>query len=152
MLPSFNIATRPLFQKILVANDGSEGARKALLAAIELAQIYEADLHVVTVEERLPQHQGSVVGGELRPKAQAADYLRRVLIQAGLTATASRERLTPHLLAGHEVEAIVTFIAEHQFDLLIVGFMGHSKIFGQEWGSTSQNLTRLAPCPVLVVK
>lgn len=152
MRPTSNMGIRPLFQNILVANDGSEGARKALVTAIELAQIYEADLHVVTVEERLPQHQGSVVGGELRPKAQAADYLRRVLIQAGMTATVLRERLTPHVLAGHEVETIVTFIAEHQFDLLIVGFMGHSKIFGQEWGSTSQNLTRLAPCSVLVVK
>jgi hypothetical protein len=35
---------------------------------------------------------------------------------------------------------------------LVVGFMGYSTIFGHEWGSTSQNLTRLAPCAVLVVK
>ncbi len=90
--------------------------------------------------------------GELRPKAQAAECLQRTIIQAGLTATASRVRLTPHVLAGHEVQTILTFIAEHRFDLLVVGFMGHSKIFGQEWGSTSQNLTRLAPWSVLVVK
>ncbi len=142
----------PDFRKILVANDGSEGAHRALAAAIEWAQIYEAELHVVTVEEHLPQHQGSVIGGELRPKAQADEYLQRAMIQTGLMAAASRVRLTPHVLTGHEVQTIVTFIAEHRFDLLVVGFMGHSKIFGQEWGSTSQNLTRLAPCSVLVVK
>ena len=68
MRPSFNIGTRPLFRNILVANDGSEGSRKALVAAIDLAQIYDAELHVLTVEEHLPQHQGSVIGGEFRPK------------------------------------------------------------------------------------
>lgn len=152
MRPSSNIGTRPLFRNILVANDGSEGSRKALVAAIDLAQIYDAELHVLTVEEHLPQHQGSVIGGELRPKAQAAEYLQRVMIQAGLTATASGVRLTPHVLAGHEVKTIVTFLSAHRFDLLVVGFMGHSRIFGHEWGSTSQNLARLAPCAVLVVK
>jgi hypothetical protein len=35
---------------------------------------------------------------------------------------------------------------------LVVGLMGHSTIFGHEWGSMSQNLTRLAPCAVLVAK
>ena len=152
MCPYSNIGTCPLFRNILVANDGSEGSRKALVAAIDLAQIYEAELHVVTVEEHLSQHQGSVIGGQLRPKAQAAEHLRSVMIHAGLTATRSGVQLTQHVLPGHEVETIVMFLAAHRCDLLVVGFMGHSKIFGHEWGSTSQNLTRLAPCAVLVVK
>lgn len=44
-----NTMANSLFGKILVANDGSEGARKALAAAIEWAHIYEAELHVVPV-------------------------------------------------------------------------------------------------------
>jgi nucleotide-binding universal stress UspA family protein len=137
---------------MLVANDGSEGARKALVAAIELAQIYEAELHVMTVEEHLPRHQGSVISGALRPKAQTAAYLQRAMIQAGLPATASRVRLTPHALAGYEVETIVTFIAAHRVDRLVVSLMGHSTVFGHEWSRTSQNLIRLAPYAVLVAK
>jgi nucleotide-binding universal stress UspA family protein len=46
----------------------------------------------------------------------------------------------------------VTFAKDHGFDLLVIGFMGHSKIFGRIWGSTSQNLAKLSPCTVLVVK
>jgi Kef-type K+ transport system membrane component KefB len=61
-------------------------------------------------------------------------------------------RLIPHIVAGHEVESIVSFCEEGCFDLLVVGFMGHSRIFDRVWGSTSQTLTRLAPCAVLVVK
>jgi nucleotide-binding universal stress UspA family protein len=33
-----------------------------------------------------------------------------------------------------------------------VGFTGHSNVFGRIMGGTAQNLIRLAPCPVLVVK
>jgi len=33
-----------------------------------------------------------------------------------------------------------------------VGFMGHSRIYERIWGSTSQSLTRLSPCSVLVAK
>jgi len=58
-----------------------------------------------------------------------------------------------NFLAGlGAVETIVRFCQEGGFDLLVVGFMGHSRIFERIWGSTSQNLTRLAPCSVLVAK
>jgi hypothetical protein len=30
--------------------------------------------------------------------------------------------------------------------------MGHSRVFGRIWGGTSQNLAKLAPCSVLIVK
>jgi nucleotide-binding universal stress UspA family protein len=110
-----------LFSKILVANDGSEGARKALAVAIELAQRYEADLHVITAEEHLPQHQGSVGGGELRSKSHAADYLRNTMIQAGMFASNHGTRVIPHVLSGHEVETIATFLSKERFDLLVVG-------------------------------
>lgn len=141
-----------MFRKILVANDGSEGAKRALRVACSLAKQYEAELHSITVEEHQPSHAARVLGGELRSDQKAQDYYRLLTIDAGQTATASGVRLTSHVLPGHEVETIVTFAQEHQFDLLVIGFMGHSKIFGQHWGSTSHNLTQLVPCSVLVVK
>ena len=60
--------------------------------------------------------------------------------------------LHTHVQAGHEVETIVNFAKEGNFDLLVIGFMGHSKIFGRVWGSTSQNIAKLSPCTVVVVK
>jgi nucleotide-binding universal stress UspA family protein len=104
------------------------------------------------VEERLPEHKVTVVGGELRTKEEAANYLCTGMIRAGLVTTACGVRLNQHTESGHEVKTIVAFAEKHRVDLLVVGFMSHSKIFGENWGSTSQNLTRLAPCSVLVVK
>ena len=54
--------------------------------------------------------------------------------------------------AGHEAETIVTFAKEGRFDLLVIGFVGHSNIWGRIMGSTTQNISRLAPCSVVIVK
>lgn len=140
-----------MFRKILVANDGSEGANKAVQVAIDLAKRYEAELHEISIEEHLP-HYAATVGEVVEAKQEAVDYFRRVTKEAEQAALAHGLRLTSHVVPGHEVETIVKFAKEHGFDLLVIGFMGHSKIFGRIWGSTSQNLTKLSPCTVLVVK
>jgi len=43
-----------MLRKILVGNDGSEGAFRALETAIDLAERYGAELHMISVEQ-LPQ-------------------------------------------------------------------------------------------------
>ena len=42
--------------------------------------------------------------------------------------------------------------AASKFDLLVIGYHGHSRIFERAMGSTAQSIVRLAPCPVLVAK
>jgi nucleotide-binding universal stress UspA family protein len=140
-----------MFNKILVANDGSEGAKKALQVAVDIAKRYRAELHQLSVEEHLP-HYAATVGEVVEAKQEAAQYFRTVVREAELLARTEGIGMISHVLPGHEVETIVTFTKEHTFDLLVIGFMGHSKIFGRLWGSTSQNLTTLSPCTVLVVK
>jgi nucleotide-binding universal stress UspA family protein len=141
-----------VFQKILLAYDGSRGAEKALHVAIDLAARYEAELHCIAVAESLAQHKGRIVGGSLRTEQEAEDYFRLLTIHAGQAAASAGVRLDTHTLTGHEAETIATFATVYRFDLLIVGFTGHSNVAGHAWGSTSQSLARLAPCSVLVVK
>ena len=140
-----------MFRRILVANDGSEGAKKALAMAIDLAKRYQAELHSISVEEHLP-HYAAAVAEVLEERAGAEDYFARVNDEARAEAQRSGVTLHAHVQPGHEVETVINFAKERQADLLVIGFMGHSKIFGRIWGSTSQNLARLAPCTVLVVK
>jgi nucleotide-binding universal stress UspA family protein len=140
-----------MFRKILVANDGSEGARKALMVAIDLAKRYDAELHSISVEQHLP-HYAATVGEILEERDEADHYFKKVNEEAIALALQQGVTLHPHVLPGHEVETVINFTKDHQYDLLVIGFMGHSKIFGRIWGSTSQNLARLSPCTVLVVK
>ena len=140
-----------MWHKILVGLDGSDGAAKALAVAVKLAAQFGADLHSISVEEKLP-HYAATVGEVMESKQEAAEYFRKITAEAQQTAKAAGVTLRCHVLPGHEVETIVTFAKEKGFDLLVIGFMGHSRIFGRIWGSTSQNLTKLSPCTVLVVK
>jgi predicted RNA-binding Zn-ribbon protein involved in translation (DUF1610 family) len=49
-----------MFQKILLAYDGSSGAKRALDVALELAKVASAELWALAVEERLPQYAATV--------------------------------------------------------------------------------------------
>ena len=140
-----------MFTKILVANDGSPGARRAVEIAADLAARCAADLHSISVEEGLP-HYAATIDEVDAIKEKENHYFEQVNRQAQETAAAHGISLETHVMPGHEVETTINFCREGGFDLLVVGFMGHSRIYERIWGSTSQTLTRLAPCSVLVAK
>ena len=61
-------------------------------------------------------------------------------------------KLTPHVVVGHPVPIISDFVASEGFDLLVVGYMGHSALYNRLIGSTTDRLVEHAPSAVLVVK
>jgi nucleotide-binding universal stress UspA family protein len=139
-----------MYAKILVANDGSSGGRKALTAAIALGRQISAELHMVTVEElsRIPASIDEVA----EEKEEANHRFAPVIKAAKAQARAAGVTIETHLVPGHVVEGIVRLINERGFDLLVVGFMGHSQLYERIIGGTTDRLVRLAPCNVLVVK
>jgi nucleotide-binding universal stress UspA family protein len=140
-----------VFQKILVANDGSGHAKKALTTAIGLAACWRAELHVICVEEHLP-HYAATVGEVLEEKSEEDSYFEALAREAGEEAKAAGVTLRAFITPGHEVEAVLRYTEQIKADLLVIGFMGHSRVFGRIMGGSAANLTRLAPCTVLVVK
>lgn len=68
--------------------------------------------------------------------------------KAGATAKDASATLQCHVMVGHEVKTIVGYIKSRVFDLLVIGFMGHSAIYNRIMGGTCQNLMRLVPCSV----
>ena len=140
-----------MFKKILVGYDGSQGAKKALRAAVDIGKHYAAEIRSISVEEDLP-HYAATVGEVQEAKAEKNGYFAKLIEEA--KEIAAKEGVTLHtkVVAGHEVETIVDYAKDHRFDLVVIGFMGHSKIYDRVWGSTSQNIARLVPCTVMVVK
>lgn len=139
-----------MFRKIVTANDGSEGAGRALSAAIKLAKKHDAELHMVSVEE-LPQFPASV--DELvEEKAEANHFFEAVIARAKGQAQAMGIELVPHVAAGHAVATIVEFVEREHADLLVIGYMGHSALYNRVIGSTTDRLVELAGCTVMVVK
>ncbi|NWG76727.1 MAG: universal stress protein [Rubrivivax sp.] len=139
-----------MHKKILHGLDGSEGSLRALIEAIKLAQCYAAELHTISVEE-LPHYPGAI-GEVVEEKIAANGKFSDALEKARQIAKKENVELITHVIIGHEVKTILEYIKKHNFDLLVIGFMGHSALYDRVMGSTCQSLVRLAPCSVLVVK
>ena len=139
-----------MLKKILVGLDGSKGSFKALEEGLLLAMLAGIELHTISVEE-VPRFPGTI--GEVIEEKEAADTRFGVAIaQAREMAEAKGVTLRSRVVIGHEVKTIVEFVKEHGYDMLVVGFLGHSALYDRIMGGTCQNLVRLAPCAVLVVK
>jgi len=77
---------------------------------------------------------------------------REVLNRSQLIAEKSGVRAKTRLVIGHPAEEIARIANEEGFDLLVVGSRGLSTVKAFLLGSVSEKLSRLAKCPVLIVK
>jgi nucleotide-binding universal stress UspA family protein len=138
------------FRRILVAFDGSDPARHALAAALELARPLGARLEVLTVEGPLPRYAATI--GEVEEAAREREtFFAGVLAEARALAAAHGVEVTTSLHPGHPAEEIVRHAEAIGADLIVVGHRGH---FLQRLplGSTAARVTRHAHCPVMVVR
>ena len=140
-----------MFRKILLAYDGSDGAKAALRIGIGLAKSLSGELHSISVEEKLPYYAATM--GEVQDAKERVDEYFRVLTkEARDQAALAGVELQTAIRQGHEVEIIVNYAKEGGFDLLLAGYHGHSRIFERVMGSTAQSIIRLSPCSVLLAK
>jgi len=139
-----------MVQKILVANDGSKGGEAAVRAAIALANQLGVGLSMVCVEylERFP----ATVDRVAEAQTEAADAFDATVDRAKAEAKAAGVALEARVIVGHPVKSIVEEVSRGGYDLLVVGYMGHSALFDRMIGSTTNRLVELSPCPVMVVK
>ncbi len=140
-----------MFEKILVAVDGSEHALRAVQKAAELARAMQSkELHIVVVYDPIPIYLGE-------PNMQIAINTRKGEAEAILE-TAVKEvgdvpcALYNDLLEGSPAEAIIEAANARQTDLIVMGSRGLGRLAGLLLGSTSQKVVAHAPCPVLIVR
>ena len=140
-----------MFQKILLAFDGSVGVNKALEAAIDLAKLHQGKIWALAVEERLP-HISATVGEFQEAKELANEKFRKLLEEARLKAGNAGIELKPLLRAGHPAQTIVEVAKEGEFDVILVGHSGLSGVWATFLGTTAEKVSRHAPCSVLIVR
>ncbi|RKD97325.1 universal stress protein [Halopiger aswanensis] len=137
-----------MYQDIMLATDGSEGARQATEHAIELTRQLDANLHILSVSEDGPHatdtrdemrhdEEGEAVGAVEEAERTAAD--------AGLDVTSTIRHGVPQ-------EEIVKAAEENPIDLIIVGTVGRSGLDQLVVGSVAEEVVRNAPVPVVVVR
>jgi nucleotide-binding universal stress UspA family protein len=136
-----------MFKTILVASDGSETADRLVTVAQSLARESSSRLVVAHVVELVTGRGGPMpvrVDEErlqLKAKLQVAD-LKAAGYDAELTMRATRRRAD---------RSIAEMAKDCGADLIVTGASHHGRLGDLLFGSIGQRMSRLAPCPVLVV-
>lgn len=137
-----------MFERILLAVDGSEESRKAVDAAVRLAEATSGDVLVVHVHLKTP---GSRATEDLDSRAEAIALTEAVVAsvkEAGITVEADLRVARGDHVAKEILDAALSF----QADTIVVGSRGLGPFPELFLGSVAHKVVQLARCPVLVVR
>ncbi|MCA1031464.1 universal stress protein [Bacillus timonensis] len=139
-----------MFEKILLASDGSEHSIRAAEKAIELAKCHQGSaVEVVYVVDKSKAksevlHNWNSLG-VLESKQERIRETERKAKEAGIDYTVK-------LLRGEPGPTIVSYANEEKFDLVVVGSRGLNTLQEMVLGSVSHKIAKRVNCPVLIVK
>jgi nucleotide-binding universal stress UspA family protein len=140
-----------MFKRILLAYDGSESGRRALLECGEVATLMHADIKLLAVTPSMPP----VYVGEGFIPSDSLDAEKerfRDVLDDGIRQLEGRGfSCQGQLSFGEPVEEIARVAREWGADLIV---MGHRRAasWAERWwrGSLSKSLVEIAPCSVLI--
>lgn len=140
-----------MFEKVLLAVDGSEHALHAARTAADLARTMKAkEFRIVVAYDFIPPYLGE-------PNMQYAIDARMKEAKAIMQKTVDAVGDIPceihtELIEGSSAEAIISVATTRKSDVIVMGSRGLGKLAGLLLGSTSQKVVAHAPCPVLIVR
>jgi len=137
-----------MFERILVAADGSAQGSKTVPAAIDLARRYGATVTVLHVRE-FEKYEGSEV--DLGPPQEAQPLVDEVVArfrEAGVEAEGEVRKVTP----GRTPDEIVKAAEEADATLIVMGTRGMSELKSLVLGGVANKVVSHAHCPVLLVR
>ena len=142
-----------MFDRILLAYDGSPGARRALDAVLALArrETTAPEVVVVAVEAHLP-HYGATVGEVEEERDVEEKAAHRWLAEATAALDEAGVAARTQIRAGHPAQEIVRAATDHHATTIVIGGSGHSGVWGRFLGSTTEKVSRHAPCTVLIAR
>jgi len=120
-------------RKILIAYDGSDNSNRALQLAAFFGTKLQVPMTALTVTD------DPNLGQKICKEAQRYFAAHDLAVQTDI-------------VPGHPDVRIVQYASEQQFDLIIMGAYGHSRIREAILGSTTEQVMRKAPVPVLLAK
>jgi nucleotide-binding universal stress UspA family protein len=129
-------------KKILFCTDFSDHSDRALQYALSLAMEYNAELTLLHVMENVP----TKAEIESRTSKVLRELDKPIPYDAGNWC-----KIKPAVRAGKAYEEINLLASEAQTDLIVMGVRGRNALDLALFGSTTQRVIQLGPCPVLAV-
>ena len=136
-----------MFKTIVLALDGSEGAKKAIPVAVELARAGGGKIVIAHAEERTIGKGGGPIHADEKEIRQELDDLAAELSEQGIEATVRAE----DVMVGGPGHVVASIADEVGADLIVAGTRGHTALSGLLLGSVTHRLLHIAGRPVLAV-
>ena len=140
-----------MFERILLAVDGSEHALHATRKAAELARLMKpVEFRIVVAYDPIPLYLGEpnmqiVITNR---KGEAEEILNAAVKEVGTVPC----EIHTEILEGDPASAILEIANVRKSDAIVMGSRGLGRLAGLLLGSTSQKVVSHAPCPVLIVR
>lgn len=136
-----------VYRHILVALDGSADSKTALRHAVALARDQNAKLTLMTVVPHVP----TPVGPGVAPPPET-DESHNAIIKEALAEIPKDIGVTTRLEHGEIADTILKLVATEDYDLLVMGSHGHSRVHRALLGSVSERVLHKAAVPVLMLR
>ncbi len=142
-------------KNILFPTDFLEGSKEAVPYAVDLAEKYNATLHIVHVIQDITQASGlyvpHVAVDELFKSLyeEADKEIRRVYLEE---TRKLKDKVKYAVLRGVPYEEIIRYAEDNGIDLIVIASHGRKGLDRLFFGSTAEKVVRNARCPVLTVR
>jgi len=137
-------------KKILIATDGSEYTKEAVMTGLKLAKVLDAEVTALYVIDQTSFVTFPVDSSIVSVYPQLENEGKRAVDEVQKEGAAMGIKVTPVVAEGSPTRKIVDMAAD--FDLVVMGTLGRSALGKLFIGSVAERVTRYAPCPVLVVR
>ena len=140
-----------MFEKVLLAVDGSEHALHAARTAADLVRTMNStEIRIVVVFDSIPPYLGEP---NLQQAINARMESARVVMDKAIEVVGDIPcEIHTEFIEGSPAEAIIDVAKTRKSDVIVMGSRGLGKLAGLLLGSTSQKVVAHAPCPVLIVR
>jgi nucleotide-binding universal stress UspA family protein len=140
-----------MFKRILMAYNGSEDGKSALLTCAQLATFTGAETHLLAVAG-MPSSMFLTEG--FLPEELLEEEKKRAqeVLNEGITQLKEKGfQVTGHLAVGEPVEEICRLAVDLDADLILVGHSQKASIASRWWrGSVGKTLLDHAPCALFI--
>jgi nucleotide-binding universal stress UspA family protein len=145
-----------MFEKILVATDGSECSNRAAEVGVGLAKLSSGKVTALYVAQRKSAPIGGLTGDKLdevvsgmwRAVREEGDMATKHVEEMAMKSGVSVER---RVIEGHPASEILRLAEETPMDVIVIGAIGKTGLTKFLLGSIAEKVVRNSKVPVLVV-
>lgn len=144
-----------MYDRILLPTDMSPGVDRAIEHAIDAAERYEAELHVLYVvdADAYSSYPGDEYVHEFEGLEAALEHAGEDAVE-DIVATANEANVSTEAVIKHGVphEEILKYVRDAEIGLTVVGSKNRSSEYRRLLGSVAERVVHMSDRPVTVVK